>query len=117
MSLLVALATGLGGAAGALLRAWVGRFIRTGFPLATLLVNVSGSFLLAAALGGLDPSAEWTRALIGSGFCGALTTFSTFILELVLLVRSRRRLEAGAYLILTLGLCCLASWLAISLVT
>ena len=110
MSLAMAIAVGLGGAAGALLRALAGRWIRSSFPFATLLVNVAGSFLLAAAYAGLPDAPDWTRALIGSGFCGALTTFSTFILETVILARSGQCRRAAAYLILTLGLCCLASW-------
>ena len=109
MTLEVALAVGLGGALGALLRAYAGRSIGGNFPWATLLVNVAGSFLLAAAFGGLPPDAELTRALVGSGFCGALTTFSTFILETCILFRSGQRKRALANLLLTLALCSLAS--------
>jgi CrcB protein len=104
------MAVGLGGAAGALLRALVGRWIQHDFPLATLLVNVGGSFLLAAMYSSLPQGAELTRALVGGGFCGALTTFSTFILETVILARSGRMRWAALYLLLTLSLCCLASW-------
>ena len=109
MSLLMVMAVGLGGALGALLRALAGRWIRTAFPLATLVVNVGGSFLLAIAYAGLPGDSEIVRALIGSGFCGALTTFSTFILETVILARSGQYKWAAIYLLLTLGLCCLAS--------
>jgi CrcB protein len=110
VSLLMVLAVGLGGAAGALLRALAGRWIRSAFPLATLLVNVTGCLVLAAASMGLPADPGWTQALLGSGFCGALTTFSTFILETVILFRSGQRQRAGVYLALTLILCCLASW-------
>ena len=110
MNLLLVLAVGLGGAAGALLRALAGRWIQSSFPFATLLVNVGGSFLLAAAYAWLPMESELARALFGSGFCGALTTFSTFILECVILARSGQWKRAGLYLILTLVLCCLASW-------
>ena len=109
MSLLMVLVVGLGGAAGALLRALAGRWIRTAFPLPTLLVNVIGSFILAVDYAGLPADSEIVRALIGSGFCGALTTFSTFILETVILARSGQGQSAAIYLLLTLGLCCLAS--------
>lgn len=110
MSLLVVIATGLGGAGGALLRAFAGRWIRSSFPLATLTVNVLGSFLLAAAYSLLPADAELWRALVGAGFCGALTTFSTFILETIILARSGQARQATLYLVLTLILCCLASW-------
>jgi CrcB protein len=109
VSFLMVVAVGTGGALGALLRALAGRWIRTAFPLATLLVNVGGSFLLAVAYAGLPGDSEIVRALIGSGFCGALTTFSTFILETVILARSGQYRSAAVYLLLTLALCCLAS--------
>ncbi|HSH08872.1 MAG TPA: CrcB family protein [Oceanipulchritudo sp.] len=115
MSLLGVMAVGLGGAFGALLRALIGRWIRSDFPYATLLVNVGGSFLLALAYSVLPMEAELSRALIGSGFCGALTTFSTFILETVILARSGQWSRAILYLSTTLFLCCLASWLGFSL--
>jgi CrcB protein len=110
MSALIVIAVGLGGAAGALLRALAGRLIRSSFPLATLTVNIAGSFLLSLAHGAIPPEAAAWRALVGAGFCGAFTTFSTFILETVILARSGQSRRAALYLVLTLGLCCLASW-------
>ena len=110
MSIVTMILIGLGGAGGALLRALMGRVIQTEFPWATLLVNVSGSFLLAVAYAWLPADAVLARALVGAGFCGAFTTFSTFVLETVLLSRSGRMRAATVYLSLTLGLCCLASW-------
>lgn len=117
MSLLMALAVGLGGAGGALLRALVGRWLRYDFPVATLVVNVSGSFILAALYCALPGDAELARALVGSGFCGAFTTFSTFILETVLLARSGHLRRALLYVTLTLSLCSLASWSGFCLMT
>ncbi|MGC9450615.1 MAG: fluoride efflux transporter CrcB [Oceanipulchritudo sp.] len=110
MSLLTVLAIGAGGAAGAMLRALTGRWIRSSFPFATLAVNVAGSFLLALAYAGLPMESEIWRALLGSGFCGAFTTFSTFILETVILARSGQPGKAVLYLLMTILLCCLASW-------
>ena len=117
MSLLVTLCVGLGGAAGALLRAFVGRLIQSDFPVATLIVNILGSFILAVVYTGLPPVGELSRALLATGFCGAFTTFSTFILEAVILARNRMYKRAVAYVVLTLGLCCLASWSALYLMT
>lgn len=117
MSLLISLCIGLGGAAGALLRALVGRLIRSDFPLPTLIVNILGSFILAAVYTGLPAASDLTRALLGTGFCGAFTTFSTFILEAVLLARSGLYWRAASYIVLTIGLCCLASWSAIYLMS
>lgn len=101
---------GAGGAAGALCRAAAGRLLRCAFfPWATLLVNGIGSFTLAA-LHGLDAAPHSALGLLlGAGFCGAFTTFSTFILETVLLFRAGLRLMAFLNLIATIGLCLLAT--------
>lgn len=71
-------------ATGAVLRYGVNRSVdRAGWPgwLGTLAVNVAGSFLLGVLLGA-DVSAT-TLTVIGTGGCGALTTFSTFALDAV----------------------------------
>lgn len=106
-------AVALGGALGALARygATIGlaRAARgtplAGYPLGTLVVNVVGTFLLGylvfherVAL----PSA-W-RLGIGTGFLGAMTTFSTFELDLLLLHGARGIWAAGLYLLANLGL-------------
>jgi fluoride exporter len=93
----------LGGAVGAPLRYLVGLWGNRALPWGTLLVNVAGSALLGA-LGGLgtalpDPFA----ALLGAGFCGALTTYSTFGLEVVALLDRRRYPAAAGYVLLSAG--------------
>ena len=57
------------------------------FPLGTLVVNVSGSFLLGlvAGLALYHGFADAPKAVLGAGFCGAYTTFSAFAVETVLL--------------------------------
>ncbi|MFC6090540.1 fluoride efflux transporter CrcB [Saccharothrix lopnurensis] len=75
-----------GAAVGAVLRYLVGRALRRSFPWATLLVNVVGSFVLGLVAG----SAPAVAALVGTGFCGGLTTFSTFSWETVALVEEGR---------------------------
>ena len=87
----------LGGAFGAMARyavaLAVATFWRRDFPLATLLINVSGSFVLglfatfAAERAAIDPL--W-RLLVATGFVGAYTTFSTFEYE------THRLAETGA---------------------
>lgn len=67
------------------------------FPWGTFIVNVTGSFLLgvvAAVAGGgdVDPAVV---AAAGTGFCGALTTYSTFSYETLRLVDHGARLEAA----------------------
>jgi fluoride exporter len=85
-------ATFLGGGTGAACRYGVGRLvgIRYGgeFPLGTFLINVTGCFalgLLASLLARLHQDVALPTALLGTGFLGGYTTFSTFALEGVLL--------------------------------
>ena len=66
---------GLGGAAGALARYAVDRLLDGG-RRSTFAVNVVGSTLLGALVAASPPAA--TLALLGTGFCGAFTTFSSF---------------------------------------
>lgn len=105
--MIAALAVAAGAAVGAPLRFWMSHLARErGRPPthATLLVNVLGSFVLGWLVGaGVTGSA---LALLGVGFCGALTTFSTLALEIWEALAEDRRGEAVATvaLSLTLGL-------------
>lgn len=86
------------------------------FPLGTLVVNVSGSFLIGffATLTGADG-----RLLIGptarnffmAGICGGYTTFSSFSLQTLNLARDGEWLYAGLNAVLSFALCLLAVWL------
>jgi CrcB protein len=92
----------LGAVLGAPLRYLTDRAIQsrhdTVFPWGTFTVNVAGSFVLgllvaAAATRGISAS---VLTAAGTGFCGALTTYSTFSYETLRLVESRARLHAVA---------------------
>ncbi len=69
----------------------------------TLVVNVVGSAFLGVVLG-LAGLADWTVALVGVGFCGTLTTFSTFGADVVRLTEARAVGRAVGYVTATLVL-------------
>jgi fluoride exporter len=71
--------------------------------LGTLTVNVAGSAVLGFVLG-LAAAPSWAIALIGTGFCGTLTTFSTFGYDVVRLTEEKVPGRALAYLATTLVL-------------
>lgn len=97
------------GAAGALARYGIATAVGTrSFPWATLLINVAGSLALGYVLGG-PVAARWPGTptlVVGVGFLGAFTTFSTFAFEATGLLRDDRPLAALAYVAasLTAGL-------------
>lgn len=74
-----------------------------GSVVGTAVVNVAGSALLGVLLGAAAVP-PWVLALVGTGFCGTLTTFSTFGSDVVRLVEQRAVGRALAYLAATLVL-------------
>lgn len=88
MILLLGLAGGLGAVARFIVDTAVARHNRLRLPLGTLLINVSGSLLLGILTGlatSLDAGspAVAVKAVVGTGFCGGYTTFSTASVESV----------------------------------
>jgi CrcB protein len=71
--------------------------------LGTLAVNVAGAGVLGVLLG-LGGVPGWVLALVGTGFCGTLTTFSTLGADVVRLVEERAVARAAAYAAATLVL-------------
>ena len=88
------------------------------FPLGTLVVNVAGSFVIGM-LGALTlPEGRMSseaRAFVTQflmiGICGGFTTFSSFSLQTLSLLREREWLYAGGNVLLSVALCLLATWL------
>jgi CrcB protein len=87
----------VGAAVGAPLRYLTDRSVQrrhdSAFPWGTFVVNVVGSFVLGLVSGGLGPE---LRLLVGTGFCGALTTYSTFSYETLRLAEDGSVLLAAA---------------------
>ena len=71
--------------------------------LGTLAVNVAGSAVLGVLLG-LGSVPAWALALVGTGFCGTLTTFSTLGVDVVRMVEERALARTVGYLAATLVL-------------
>lgn len=101
---------GIGAAIGGMARFLLGAFIqqRAGadFPMGTLLINITGSFVLGFVMryalqsGMLSPE---LRALLTTGFCGGYTTFSTFSYETALLIEDGEYSRAALYIGLSVG--------------
>jgi len=90
--ILLAFGGAIGTIARYLLAKWLGEVgWAKGFPLGTFVINVTGSFILGFAavliLERLSPAYQNWYLLLGTGFCGGYTTFSTFELETYRLVR------------------------------
>jgi CrcB protein len=106
----------LGGGVGALLRYQLGRAMThwlgvqavTTFPWATLAANALGSMLMGVLAGWLarhgSGEGEQLRLLLGVGMLGGFTTFSSFSLEMVLLMQRGQYTLAGLYAFLSLAL-------------
>ncbi|HMN45798.1 MAG TPA: fluoride efflux transporter CrcB [Povalibacter sp.] len=123
------IAVGVGAALGAWLRWVLGLLLNSSFPAippGTLVANLVGGYVIGAAVGAftLVPAIapEW-RLLIVTGFCGGLTTFSTFSAELAALLQPSRPgllalavvLHVGGSLLATLGGIGSARWAITSL--
>ncbi|HEY8513929.1 MAG TPA: fluoride efflux transporter CrcB [Candidatus Binatia bacterium] len=121
MTLRALLCVGAGGFCGAitryLLSMWIDGQLGSAFPWATLAINATGSFALGALYGaiaslGLPPE---VRLLLGVGFLGGYTTFSTFSVETVTLFE-RDAIGAGlAYVAASVALSVLGAVLGLAL--
>ena len=98
-----------GGFAGAIARAGLTEGLAdtgAGWPWATLLANLAGAFLLgyvATLLRDGGPGADVRLRLLGTGFCGALTTFSTLQLELLRMLDDGDAARAATYALVSVG--------------
>ena len=111
------IAIAFGGALGAMSRFWIQtalqRFNGNSFPLGTFAVNVLGSFLIGVFFVVLvektQLSESW-RPLIVVGFLGAMTTFSTFSLDALLLFEQGNYNNALFYIVSSVALCLFAAF-------
>ena len=115
----MAVAGGLGAVARFVLDGLVRTRFAASFPVGTVLINVTGSFVLGVVTGlalGHVVADEW-RLVVGTGFCGGYTTFSTASFETVRLVERRRSglavLNAVGTVVVTTGVAALGLWLGL----
>ena len=104
--LLVFIGGGVGAGTRYLLDRWVQARHQLQFPFGTLLVNLLGCLVLGIIAGGVAHH-HWSsesQALLGTGLCGGLTTFSTFSVEAVELWQAKLAGRAAAYVVLSCAL-------------
>ena len=119
LCLLVALGSALGGVARLGCTLAAERLLGTAFPYGTLFVNILGSFIIGFIFTATDGAAG--RFLTGpdfrvffmTGVCGGYTTFSSFSLQTLTLLRSGQALGAGLNVLGSVVLCLLATWLGL----
>jgi CrcB protein len=111
-----------GGAIGAIARVGLSQHFTQGdtsWPWTIFAINISGSFALAYFATRLQerlPQSTYRRPLLGTGFCGAYTTFSTMQVEILKMVEANHYPLAIAYAVTSLVAGLLAIWLATTIV-
>lgn len=113
----IALAGGLGAMARFLADGLIRTRLGRKFPWGTLIINISGSFVLGILTGMVlnHHTSLNTKLIVGTGFCGGFTTFSTASFETVRLIEERRfwaaLFQAFGNMSLSLGAAALGIWL------
>ena len=110
----------IGGGLGTLARwgvsGWVANAVGETFPWGTLLVNISGSFVIGLFAAITGPDGRWFtpasfRQFFMLGICGGYTTFSSFSLQTLNLAEEGQWFKAGANCVLSVVLCLVGVWL------
>lgn len=116
------LIAGLGGFAGTCCRYLAGvgakKAFGSGFPAGTMIANTVGCFIFGVAVGlwAAEAIGETMRVALLTGFCGGLTTFSSFGHDAYSMMGRRKWLKCACYLTLTVGLGMAAMWLGMKVV-
>lgn len=123
MLLKYSLIVGLGGALGSISRYLIQYYFQnklsTTFPLSTILVNIIGSFIIGIVFALADKGnvlRPEIRLLIAVGFCGGFTTFSTFSLDVIYLLKSFSAFYIAVYIASSVVLSVLAAYAGIAMI-
>jgi fluoride exporter len=114
------LLVGAGGAMGSMLR-YAGSIWQQGrsFPLATLLINIIGSFIIGLVMGWClknESAANW-KLFLATGICGGFTTFSAFSFENLLLLQNGKIFLSLLYITGSVVFGIAAAWLGYKIIT
>jgi CrcB protein len=111
----------IGGALGSVSRYWINGVVSQRFetfPAGTLVINVIGSFIIGVFGALTIPEGKmssdgrlFATQFVMIGICGGFTTFSSFSLQTLNLLRDREWLYAGGNVLLSVALCLVATWL------
>lgn len=112
----IALGSALGGVARYWSSGFVAEHVGETFPMGTIFVNVLGSFVIGFVATLTAPDGRWfigsdMRQFIMLGILGGYTTFSSFSLQTLNLVREGEWVHAGANVVVSVILCLVAVWL------
>jgi CrcB protein len=115
-ALIIFIGGGLGTLARWGLSGFVARYWGETFPFGTLIINITGSFVIGLFAGLTGPEGRWLapaafRQFLMIGICGGYTTFSSFSLQTLALAEDEQWFKAGANVVLSLVLCLVAVWL------
>ena len=111
----------IGGGTGAVLRylagVWAVKVLNVNLPVSTFVVNIAGCFILGFLFALFVSKPDINPALklaLTAGFCGGLTTFSTFSLELFEMLKNAQYIQVLVYLISSLTVGLLAVWIGVN---
>ncbi|PWU19108.1 MAG: fluoride efflux transporter CrcB [Verrucomicrobia bacterium] len=115
-ALWIFIGSGLGGVARWAVSGFVANRFGETFPWGTILVNVSGCFIIGLFTAATGDGGRWLapvefRKFFTWGICGGYTTFSSFSMQTLTLAEDRQWLLAGANVVLSVVLCLIGVWL------